>query len=187
MTKLPSDLHSRTTPHNSPLRARYRVSFVSHKKKIDRGVWRAHCICLISDCTLSRDWTSHKFRIFSNRTHWANFRYRIVTQTRIFYITAMESLWHSLLLILKRQWPLSYHHISLPQFYFNTPPDAKPVWDDVLTPTIFWPRGQNIVTIYWPPLRYFDPPIVINEKVIFFLYIYLIKYVIIINIILINF
>ena len=25
--------------------------------------------------------------------------------------------------------------------------------------TIFWPpRGQNIVTIYWPPLRYFDLP-----------------------------
>ena len=34
-----------------------------------------------------------------------------------------------------------------------------PVWDDILTPTIFWPQGQNIVTIYWPPLRYFDPPI----------------------------
>ena len=34
-----------------------------------------------------------------------------------------------------------------------------PVWDDILTPTIFWPRGQNIVTIYWPPLRYFDLPI----------------------------
>ena len=33
-----------------------------------------------------------------------------------------------------------------------------PVWDDILTPTIFWPRGQNIVTIYWPPLRYFDLP-----------------------------
>ena len=36
--------------------------------------------------------------------------------------------------------------------------DQVPVWDDILTPTIFWPRGQNIVTIYWPPLRYFDLP-----------------------------
>ena len=35
---------------------------------------------------------------------------------------------------------------------------ALPVWDDILTPTIFWPQGQNIVTIYWPPLRYFDLP-----------------------------
>ena len=25
-----------------------------------------------------------------------------------------------------------------------------PVCDDILTPTIFWPPGQNIVTIYWP-------------------------------------
>ena len=33
-----------------------------------------------------------------------------------------------------------------------------PVWDDILTPTIYWPRGQNIVTIYWPPIRYFDLP-----------------------------
>ena len=48
-----------------------------------------------------------------------------------------------------------------------------PVWDDILTPTIFWPRGQNIVMIYWPPLRYFDPPVIINNKVLFsFLYRY---------------
>ena len=33
----------------------------------------------------------------------------------------------------------------------------------ILTPgsiyrTIFWPRGQYIVTIFWPPSLYFDPP-----------------------------
>ena len=33
----------------------------------------------------------------------------------------------------------------------------------ILTPgsiyrTIFWPRGQYIVTIFWPPSRCFDPP-----------------------------
>ena len=42
-----------------------------------------------------------------------------------------------------------------------------PVWDDILTPTIFWPLGQNIVMIYWPPLRYFDPLVIINNKVLF--------------------
>ena len=25
-------------------------------------------------------------------------------------------------------------------------------------PPIYWPRGQYIVTIFWPPSRYFDPP-----------------------------
>ena len=38
-----SGLHSRTTPHNSPLRASYGVSFLSYKKKSDRDVSRAHC------------------------------------------------------------------------------------------------------------------------------------------------
>ena len=42
-----------------------------------------------------------------------------------------------------------------------------PVWDDILTPMIFW-----------PPLRYFDLPIIINDKVLFAFYIYLIEYVI---------
>ena len=33
----------------------------------------------------------------------------------------------------------------------------------ILTPgsmyrTIFWPRGQCIITIFWPPSQYFDPP-----------------------------
>ena len=32
-----------------------------------------------------------------------------------------------------------------------------PVWDDILTPTIFWPRGHNIVTIYWPPYDILTP------------------------------
>ena len=25
-------------------------------------------------------------------------------------------------------------------------------------PPIYWPQGQYIVTIFWPPSRYFDPP-----------------------------
>ena len=55
---------------------------------------------------------------------------------------------------------------------------SLPVWDDISTPTIFWPRGQNIVTIYWPPLQYFDSPMIINDKDLFSFYNYLIKYVI---------
>ena len=43
MIKLQSDLHSRTTPHSSPLRASYGVSFMSYRKKIDRDISRAHC------------------------------------------------------------------------------------------------------------------------------------------------
>ena len=42
------------------------------------------------------------------------------------------------------------------------------VWDDFLTPTIFWPPGQYIVTIYWPHLRYFHFPIKINHKFLFY-------------------
>ena len=38
-----SDFHSRTTPHTSPLRASYGVSFVSYTKKNDRDISRAHC------------------------------------------------------------------------------------------------------------------------------------------------
>ena len=35
------------------------------------------------------------------------------------------------------------------------------VWDDILTPLYIddiLTRGQYIVTIFWPPTRYFDPP-----------------------------
>ena len=41
-----SDLHSRTTPHTSALRASYGVSFVSYTETNDRDVSRAHCIQL---------------------------------------------------------------------------------------------------------------------------------------------
>ena len=43
MVKLRPDLHSRKTPHSSPLRASYGVSFVSYTKKNDRYIERAHC------------------------------------------------------------------------------------------------------------------------------------------------
>ena len=43
MLKLRSDLHSRKTPHTSPLRASYGVSFVSYTKKKYRDISRAHC------------------------------------------------------------------------------------------------------------------------------------------------
>ena len=37
-------LHSQTTPHISPSRASYGVSFMSSLKKYDRDISRAHCI-----------------------------------------------------------------------------------------------------------------------------------------------
>ena len=43
MIKCRSDLHSRTTPHTSPLRARYGVSFVSYTNKNDRDISRVYC------------------------------------------------------------------------------------------------------------------------------------------------
>ena len=46
MIKLRSTLHSRTTPHTSPLRASYGVSFASYITKNDRDISRAHCIDL---------------------------------------------------------------------------------------------------------------------------------------------
>ena len=46
MINIRSDLHSRTTPHTSPFRAIYRVSFLSYTKKNDREILRAHCIML---------------------------------------------------------------------------------------------------------------------------------------------
>ena len=48
MIKLRSDLHSRMTPHTSPLRARYGVSFVCYTRKNDRDISRAHCIIHVS-------------------------------------------------------------------------------------------------------------------------------------------
>ena len=44
LIKLRSVLHSRTTPHKSPLRSSYGVSFVSYTKKNDRDILRVHCI-----------------------------------------------------------------------------------------------------------------------------------------------
>ena len=44
MIKLRSCLHSRTTPHTPPLRARYGVSFVSYTKKNHRDILRVHYI-----------------------------------------------------------------------------------------------------------------------------------------------
>ena len=44
MIKLRSGLHSRTTPHTSPLRASYGVSFASYTQKNDREISRAHCL-----------------------------------------------------------------------------------------------------------------------------------------------
>ena len=44
MIKLRSDLYSRTTPHSSPLRASYGVSFVSYTKNNDRDISRAYFI-----------------------------------------------------------------------------------------------------------------------------------------------
>ena len=54
-----------------------------------------------------------------------------------------------------------------------------PLWDDILTPTIFWPRGQNIVRYLTPlPSRYFHPPQIIDDKVLFAFHIYLIRSII---------
>ena len=39
-----------------------------------------------------------------------------------------------------------------------------PVWDDIFTPTISSSRGENIVTIFSPPLRYFHPLTISNGK-----------------------
>ena len=39
-----------------------------------------------------------------------------------------------------------------------------PLWDDIFTPTISSPRGENIVTIFSPPLRYFHPLTISNGK-----------------------
>ena len=39
-----------------------------------------------------------------------------------------------------------------------------PVWDDIFTPTLSSPRGENIVTIFSPPLRYFHPLTISNGK-----------------------
>ena len=41
---------------------------------------------------------------------------------------------------------------------------AAPVWDDIFIPMISSPRGENIVTIFSPPLRYFHPLTVSNGK-----------------------
>ena len=49
MIKLRSDLYSRTTPHASPLRASYGVSFVSYTKKNDRDISRAHLHTAVRD------------------------------------------------------------------------------------------------------------------------------------------
>ena len=43
MMKLWSDLHSRTTPHTSPLRASFGVSFASYTKKNDRDISGVLC------------------------------------------------------------------------------------------------------------------------------------------------
>ena len=43
MIKLRSDLHSRMTPHTSPLWVSYGVSFMSYTKKIDRDISWTHC------------------------------------------------------------------------------------------------------------------------------------------------
>ena len=47
MIKFRSDLHSRTTPHISPLRASYGVSFMSCTEKNDRDISRSHCIMFV--------------------------------------------------------------------------------------------------------------------------------------------
>ena len=41
-------MHSRSTPHNSPSRASYGVSFVSFLQKNDRNISRAHCNISVS-------------------------------------------------------------------------------------------------------------------------------------------
>ena len=47
--KLRSDLHSRTIPNTSPLRATYEVSFVSYtNKKKNHNISRAHCTVIFT-------------------------------------------------------------------------------------------------------------------------------------------
>ena len=46
MVKLQSDLHSRTTPYTSPLRASYGVSFASYTKKDGHDISRVHCMLI---------------------------------------------------------------------------------------------------------------------------------------------
>ena len=46
----------------------------------------------------------------------------------------------------------------------NTVVADVPVWDDIFTPTISSPPGENIVTIFSPPLRYFHPLTISNGK-----------------------
>ena len=46
-----------------------------------------------------------------------------------------------------------------------------PVWDDI------WPH--DMVTIFWPQLKYFEPSVIIDDKFLFVFHIYLIGYIII--------
>ena len=61
MIKLWSDLHSRTTPHTSPLRARYGVSLASYTKKNDRDISRAHPSLIVDGIVKLLSLTSRTF------------------------------------------------------------------------------------------------------------------------------
>ena len=52
-----------------------------------------------------------------------------------------------------------------PAMPLHCPSDRSlPVWDDIFTPAISSPRGENIVTIFSPPLWYFHPLTISNGK-----------------------
>ena len=57
MIKPRSDLHSRTTPQNSPLRASFGVGvFMSYIKKNDRDISRAHCTGKSAGTVVTKFW-----------------------------------------------------------------------------------------------------------------------------------
>ena len=35
---------------------------------------------------------------------------------------------------------------------------AAPVWDNILTPMVKWPPGQNTIVVDWSPVWYTDTP-----------------------------
>ena len=62
-------LNSQKTPHTSPLRASYGMSFVSILMKNDRVIKGFYCIIAESWCVIQKDdivWYSQTFNLFCN-------------------------------------------------------------------------------------------------------------------------
>ena len=128
--------------------------------------WTEYVLCMKCNAFLVMNITLNLFKWVASFCLWPPIRNTASTLLCLVGWAATCICWYCIhfWLLSKALYPILVMAIILTMLTFYWDRCETIFWPPyILTPrsiyrTISWPRGQYIVTIFWPPSRYFDPP-----------------------------